>query len=70
MENQKVDSRKYLSVVYTDANGVIVPHLSKCPANPDQVMAELQFLAQGCSFKVSIEDNPIDFFEVTKEINL
>lgn len=66
MEKQ-IENRKYLSLVFTNQNGVIVPNLSKCPANPEQVMAALQFLSPGYCFKVAIEDNPIDFFQ---EVNL
>ena len=62
MEEKK--SPKYLCIEFHDANGNIVPNLSKCPANPEMVMAALQFLTEGCDFVVSITDKPVDFFEV------
>ena len=58
---------KYLCIEFHDVNGNIVPNLSKCPANPDMVMAALQFLTDGCDFVVSITDQPINFFEVNDE---
>lgn len=62
MANEKAP--KYLCIEFHDANGNIVPNLSKCPANPEMVMAALQFLTEDCDFVVSITDKPIDFFEV------
>ena len=62
MANEK--AAKYLCIEFHDANGNIVPNLSKCPANPEMVMAALQFLTEGCDFVVSITDEPINFFEV------
>lgn len=61
--------KKYLCIEFHDKNGNIDPNLSKCPANPEMVMAALQFLAEGCDFVVSIQDKPIDFYDSAKEIN-
>ena len=61
---EEKNSPKYLCIEFHDANGNIVPNLSKCPANPEMVMAALQFLTEGCDFVVSITDKPVDFFEV------
>lgn len=58
--------QKYLCIEFHDKNGNIDPNLSKCPANPEMVMAALQFLAEGCDFVVSIQDQPIDFYESEK----
>lgn len=62
-----IDSRKYLCIQTTNADGVVVPELSKCPANPEMVMASLQFLTPGYTIQVSIQDDPIDFF--SKEVD-
>lgn len=62
MEN----SKKYLCIKTTNESGVIVS-LSKCPANPEQVMAALQFLSDGMKIEISIQADPIDF---SKEVNL
>lgn len=62
--DKSIDSRKYLCIKTTNADGVVVPELSKCPANPDMVMASLQFLTPGYTISVSIQDDPIDFFVV------
>lgn len=61
--------QKYLCIEFHDKDGNIDPNLSRCPANPEMVMAALQFLGEGCDFVVSIQDKPIDFNETTKEIN-
>ena len=66
---QKNFKQKYLCIEFHDKNGNIDPNLSKCPANPEMVMAALQFLTDGCDFVVSIQDKPIDFYETEKEIN-
>lgn len=67
---EKDNSRKYLCIEFHDKDGNIDPNLSKCPANPEMVMAALQFLTEGCDFVVSISDSPIDFYEVIKEQNV
>lgn len=64
MEN----SKKFLCIEFHDKNGNIDPILSKCPANPEMVMAALQFLAEGTDFVVSIQNEPIDFYKEA-EIN-
>ena len=56
------DSRKYLCIKTTNADGNLVRELSKCPANPEMVMASLQFLTPGYTIMISIQDDPIDFF--------
>lgn len=61
MENQ--NSKKYLCIEFHDKNGNIDPNLSKCPANPEMVMAALQFLADGTDFVVSIQNEAIDFYK-------
>lgn len=66
---QKIDPRKYLCIEFHDKNGNLVPNLSKCPANPEQVMAALQFIVDGCDFVVSIQDQPIDFFSQDSSTN-
>ena len=65
MENS--NSQKYLCIKYINVeNGVVNPALSRCPANPEMVMASLQFLVPDYRIEISIQDNPIDFF---KEVN-
>lgn len=64
MENQ---SKKFLCLEFR-RDGVVVPELSKCPANPEMIMAAMQFITQGCCFTVSVQDNPIDFLSV-EDIN-
>ena len=64
---KSIDSRKYLCIKTTNADGTVVPALSKCPANPEMVMASLQFLTPGYTIQVSIQDGPIDFF--AKEVD-
>lgn len=51
----------YLCIEFHDKNGNVNPNLSKCPANPETVIAALQFLTDGCDFVVSIQREPIDF---------
>lgn len=63
MEN----SKKYLCIKTTNESGVIVSQLSKCPANPEMVMAALQFISSGIKIEISVQDDPIDF---SKEVNL
>lgn len=63
MEN----SKKYLCIKTTNESGVIVPQLSKCPANPEMVMAALQFITSGIKIEISVQDEPIDF---SMEVNL
>lgn len=62
----KNESRKYLCIEFHDEKGNINANLSKCPANPEMVMAALQFLTPGCDFVVSISDTPINFGEVVE----
>lgn len=62
MEEKNV--KKYLCIEFHDKDGNIDPNLSKCPANPEMVMAALQFLTEGTDFVVSISDKPINFFEI------
>lgn len=60
-------SKKYLCIEFHDKNGNIDPNLSRCPANPEQVMSALQFLSEGTDFVVSIQSNAIDFFKDVEE---
>ena len=60
MENQ---SKKFLCLEFR-RDGAVVPELSKCPANPEMIMAALQFITPGCCFTVSVQDDPIDFLAV------
>lgn len=57
----KNESRKYLCIEFHDKNGNVNANLSKCPANPEMVMAALQFLTPGCDFFVSISSVPYDY---------
>lgn len=56
-----MEKKKYLCIETKLEDGSVVVPLSKCPANPEMVMAALQFLTTGMSIKVSIQDEPIDF---------
>ena len=60
---QKINNQKYLCIEFHDKNGNVDPQLSRCPANPEMVMAALQFLTEGSDFVVSIQSEPINFFE-------
>lgn len=57
----KNESRKYLCIEFHDKTGHANANLSKCPANPEMVMAALQFLTPGCQIVISIEDTPFDY---------
>ena len=59
----KNNNQKYLCIEFHDKNGNVDPQLSRCPANPEMVMAALQFLTDGADFVVSIQSQPINFFE-------
>lgn len=59
----KTNNQKYLCIEFHDKNGNVDPQLSRCPANPEMVMAALQFLTDGADFVVSIQSEPINFFE-------
>lgn len=60
-----MEKKKYLCIEFKDENGKVIPNLSKCPANPEMIMAALQFLTDGCEFTVSIKDEPVDFFKTS-----
>lgn len=60
-------TKKYLCIEFHDKNGNVDPNLSRCPANPEQVMAALQFLNEGADFVVSIQSEAIDFFKDVEE---
>lgn len=63
MEQNKQQNLKpnYLCIEFHDKDGKVNPNLSKCPANPETVVAALQFLSDGCDFVVSIQHEPINF---------
>ena len=61
---ENVNKQNYLCIEFHDKNGNIDPNLSRCPANPEMLMAALQFLTPGSDFVVSITDAPIDFFDI------
>ena len=54
-------NKKYLCIEFTDKDGFIDPNLSRCPANPEMVMAALQFLSEGAKIEISIKDESYDY---------
>lgn len=44
-----------------------VPDLCKCPANPEMLMAALQFLTDDMVIQVRVSEEPIDFFNVSSD---
>lgn len=55
-------SKKFLCIEFKDKDGIIDPNLSRCPANPEMVMAALQFLNEGATIEISIKDEGYDYF--------
>lgn len=67
MENQK-KKQKMLCIEFQDANGVLVPHLCKCPASPEMLMSALQFITDGCEIVISIKDEPFDYLSLSSDV--
>lgn len=66
MENQ--NSKKFLCLevsksVKDSVTSCLIPELCKCPANPEMLMAALQFITDDMVIKVRISDEPINFFD-------
>ena len=66
MEN----SKKYLCIKVIDNFGNIIKPLSKCPANPEMVMAALQFITDNLSIQISVQDKPINFEQSSDSVEV
>lgn len=48
-------SQLKLSFVFTNASGNVIPELSKSLARPDDLLAALSFMQDGCQLVVKVE---------------
>ena len=62
-------AKKFLCIEFRDKDGIIDPNLSRCPANPEMVMAALQFLSEGTKIEISIKDESYDYFSESVQSN-